>query len=91
LTLHSKIAICTTLILIISGAILFFAFEYNNPLTMKNLTLVEKIQASFFQSITTRTAGFATVPQENLTTSSAILSLLLMFIGGSPVGTRNIA
>ena len=87
LTLHSKIAISTTLILIISGAILFFAFEYNNPLTMKNLTLIEKIQASFFQSITTRTAGFATVPQENLTTSSAILSLLLMFIGGSPVGT----
>lgn len=87
LTLHSKIAISTTLILIISGAILFFAFEYSNPLTMKNLTLVEKIQASLFQSITTRTAGFATVPQENLTTSSAILSLLLMFIGGSPVGT----
>ena len=42
---------------------------------------------SFFQSITTRTAGFATVPQENLTNASSVLCLLLMFIGGSPVGT----
>ena len=87
LTLHSKIAISSTLILIISGAIMFFMFEYNNPSTMKDLSLQEKIQASIFQSVTTRTAGFATIPQENLTTPSALFSLLLMFIGGSPVGT----
>ncbi|MBQ1223000.1 MAG: TrkH family potassium uptake protein, partial [Oscillospiraceae bacterium] len=42
---------------------------------------------SFFQSVTTRTAGFASVPQENLTNSTSVLCLLLMFIGGSPVGT----
>lgn len=87
LTLHSKIAICATLILIFTGAALIFAFEYNNPLTMKDLSLFDKIQASFFQSITTRTAGFATLPQENFTDASAITSILLMFIGGSPVGT----
>ncbi|MBR2335031.1 MAG: potassium transporter KtrB [Clostridia bacterium] len=87
LTLHSKIAISSTAILIITGAILFFIFEYNNPSTIKELSLLEKIQASFFQSITTRTAGFATIPQENLSTPSALLSLILMFIGGSPVGT----
>ena len=87
LTLHSKIAISSTLILIISGAIMFFMFEYNNPSTLKDLSLHEKIQASIFQSVTTRTAGFATIPQENLTTPSALFSLLLMFIGGSPVGT----
>ena len=46
-----------------------------------------KIEVSLFQSVTTRTAGFATVPQENLTNASAIVCLLLMFIGGSPVGT----
>lgn len=87
LTLHSKIAITATLVLIFGGAVLIFAFEYNNPQTMKDYTLLQKIGASLFQSVTTRTAGFATVPQENLSNASAMVSLLLMFIGGSPVGT----
>ena len=87
LTLHSKIVLSSTAILILSGAVLIFLFEKDNPLTMKNLSLFDKVQASIFQSVTTRTAGFATVPQENLTNGSAIISLLLMFIGGSPVGT----
>ena len=87
LTLHSKIALATTLVLIFGGALCIFLFEYNNPQTMKDFTLYQKIQASFFQSVTTRTAGFFTVPQENLSNSSALVSVLLMFIGGSPVGT----
>ena len=87
LTLHSKIAIVTTVILIFGGGILIFLFEYNNPLTIGNLSVFDKIQVSLFQSVTTRTAGFATVPQQNLTNASSILCLLLMFIGGSPVGT----
>ena len=87
LTLHSKIAVTATLILILTGAVLIFAFEYNNPQTIKDYTLLQKIEVSLFQSVTTRTAGFATVPQENLTNASAFVCLLLMFIGGSPVGT----
>ena len=87
LTLHSKIALSTSAVLLAAGAAAFFLFEYNNPLTMKDLSLAEKIQASMFQSVTTRTAGFITIPQQNLTNASAIVSLLLMFIGGSPVGT----
>ncbi len=87
LTLHSKIAITVTLILVFVGAALIFAFEYNNPQTIKNYTLFQKIEVSLFQSVTTRTAGFATIPQENLTNASTIVCLLLMFIGGSPVGT----
>ena len=87
LTLHSKIAITATLILIFVGAAFIFAFEYNNPQTMGEYTLLQKMEVSLFQSITTRTAGFATIPQENLTNASAIVCLLLMFIGGSPVGT----
>ena len=87
LALHSKIAITATLILIFVGAAFIFAFEYNNPQTMGDYTLLQKIEVSLFQSVTTRTAGFATVPQENLTNASAIVCLLLMFIGGSPVGT----
>ena len=87
LSLHSKIAITTTLILIFGGGILIFLFEYDNPLTIGNLSAFDKIQVSLFQSVTTRTAGFATVPQQDLTNASSILCLLLMFIGGSPVGT----
>ena len=87
LTLHSKIAITVTIGLIIVGAALIFAFEYSNPRTVGELPLFDKIQVSLFQSVTTRTAGFASVPQENLTNASALVSLILMFIGGSPVGT----
>ncbi|MBR5005258.1 MAG: potassium uptake protein, partial [Erysipelotrichaceae bacterium] len=87
LTLHSKIALSMTAFLLVSGAVVFFIFEYSNPLTMMNYSLFDKVQASFFQAVTTRTAGFATFPQENLTNASAFVSLLLMFIGGSPVGT----
>ena len=87
LTLHSKIAITTTLILIFGGGLLIFLFEYHNPLTIGNLSVFDKIQVSLFQSVTTRTAGFATVPQQDLTNASSVLCLLLMFIGGSPVGT----
>ena len=87
LSLHSKIAIFTTLLLIFGGGTLIFLFEYDNPLTIGNLSVFDKIQVSLFQSVTTRTAGFATVPQQDLTNASSILCLLLMFIGGSPVGT----
>ena len=87
LSLHSKIAIYTTLILIFGGGFLIFLFEYHNPLTIGRMSLPDKIQVSLFQSVTTRTAGFATVPQQDLTNASSILCLLLMFIGGSPVGT----
>ncbi len=87
LTLHSKIAITSTVFLIFAGAFLIFVFEYSNPKTIGEFTLLEKIQASVFQSVTTRTAGFATLPQENITNTSATVCLLLMFIGGSPVGT----
>ena len=87
LSLHSKIAITMTLILVLGGGLLIFLFEYHNPLTIGNMSLPDKIQVSMFQSVTTRTAGFATVPQENLTNASSLICLLLMFIGGSPVGT----
>lgn len=87
LTLHSKIAITVTAGLIFVGAIFIFIFEYANPLTIGEMSLFDKIQMSIFQSVTTRTAGFATIPQENLTNASAAVSIILMLIGGSPVGT----
>ena len=87
LSLQSKIVIVMTLALIFSGAFLFFIFEYNNSLTMGNMTLFEKIMSSFFQSVTLRTAGFATINQGNLGYGSTFISIILMFIGGSPAGT----
>ena len=87
LTLHSKIAITVTAGLILVGAALVLILEYNNPQTIGEMSLFDKIQVSFFQSVTTRTAGFASVPQENLTNATAAFSLILMMIGGSPVGT----
>lgn len=87
LTLHSRIALTTTLILILAGWVLFFILEYSNPKSFGNFSLLDKAQASLFQSVTTRTAGFASVPQENLTNASAAVSAILMMIGGSPVGT----
>ena len=87
LTLHSKIVLSTTTALIFIGTLLIFLFEYHNPLTLENVSFFDKLQIAYFQSVTTRTAGFITVPQENLTNASALICLILMFIGGSPVGT----
>lgn len=87
LTLHSKIVLASTATLIFGGTIIIFALEYNNPSTIGSLSLFDKLQVSLFQSVTTRTAGFASVPQESLTTASAVVCMLMMFIGASPVGT----
>ena len=87
LTLHSKIAVTVTAWLILAGALLIFLFERTNPLTIGGMSLFDQLQVSFFQSVTTRTAGFASVPQEHLTDASAAISIILMLIGGSPVGT----
>ena len=87
LTLHSKIAIVATLVLVLGGGALIFACEYNNPLTIGGMSVLNKIQVSLFQSVTTRTAGFASIPQEYLTGGGTMVSIGLMMIGGSPVGT----
>ena len=87
LTLHSKIVLVTTMILIFGGGLLILLLEYNNPMTVGNMSLFDKIQVSLFQSVTTRTAGFASVMQDCLRDSTSVISLALMFIGGSPVGT----
>ncbi len=87
LSLHSRIALSSTLFLILGGALLILLLEYTNPKTLLGLGFFDKLGVSLFQSVTTRTAGFATVPQENLRDASSLVCLLLMFIGGSPVGT----
>lgn len=87
LELHTKLVLSVTLILIAGGAVLYFILEYNNSETFGGMSFFNKVQASLFQSVTTRTAGFFTVPQQNFTDASSFVSLFLMFIGGSPSGT----
>lgn len=87
LELHSKLAITMTFVLITGGAIILLLLEYNNSKTIGNLPFGQKVMASFFQSITTRTAGYFTISQQDLRNPSAFLCILLMFVGGSPSGT----
>lgn len=87
MSFHSKLVISITLFLIFGGAVVFAICEWNNPLTIGNMNIFDKIVNSFFQGITPRTAGFATFDQSHLTPISRILTNLLMFIGGSPAST----
>lgn len=87
LSLHTKLVLTVTAILIISGTILIFLFERNNLSTLKPLTIKEKILTSIFQAVTPRTAGFNTINIGYLNLSTLILLILFMFIGASPGGT----
>lgn len=84
---HTKLVVTVTAILIVSGALFFFISEYKNYGTIGDMTLVDKVINSFFESVTLRTAGFCSFPQENMTDFSCVMSYILMFIGGSPIGT----
>ncbi|MBN2072330.1 MAG: Trk family potassium uptake protein, partial [Actinobacteria bacterium] len=86
-TLHSRIVLITSGLLIIAGALLFYLLELNNPQTTGNTTLGTKIVASFFQSVTARTAGFNTTKIGALNPSTLLILTVLMFIGASPGGT----
>jgi trk system potassium uptake protein TrkH len=85
--LQTKIVITATLLLIICGALLIFAFENNNAGTLKNLSPLEKSLGSFFQSVTARTAGFNSIDIGKMTINSLLVLIFLMFIGASPGGT----
>lgn len=87
LTLQSKMALTATAILLLGGGLIILLLENNNPATLGGLSFFDKVQVALFQSVTTRTAGFATVDQAALTPATTALCLILMFIGGSPVGT----
>jgi trk system potassium uptake protein TrkH len=85
LSVHTRIVLITTTILIFSGTILFYLFERNH--IIKDVPLQNKILASFFQSVTPRTAGFNTVDIGLLTNATLLLIIVLMFIGASPGST----
>ncbi len=84
---HSKLVLLMTISLLAFGTVVVFFAEYNNPDTMGDMNLWDKFLNSLFQSVTFRTAGFASVPQDGLTEITCLVGYVLMFIGGSPVGT----
>lgn len=85
--LHTKIVLMMTVSLVFIGTLLFLIMEFNNPLTIGKMNFVDKLVVSFFQSVTTRTAGFSTVDMYSLNRVTKILMCSLMFIGGSPAST----
>ncbi len=87
LTLHSKIVLTMTAILVVGGAILMFIFEFNNPDTIKNVPGGEKLLSSLFASVTPRTAGFNSISTDAMSNAGKFLTMILMFIGGSPGST----
>lgn len=81
MTLHSKVVLSVSSCLVFGGMLLFFLSEYKN--SFAGLSLQQKIMAAFFQSVTPRTAGFETILQKNFSSVSKLLTIFLMFIGGS--------
>lgn len=86
-TLHFKVVTSTTIFLLILGLIVFLVVEFNNPNTLGNLDFKNKILGAWFQSVTTRTAGFNTIDIGKLTDVGFFMTIALMFIGASPGST----
>lgn len=89
LSLHSKVVLSTTSILIVGATILVFLFEFNNTKTLGALSPVGKGLAAFFQSVTPRTAGANTLPIADLTYPTLLLTIFLMFIGAGSGSTAS--
>ncbi|MCY6370555.1 TrkH family potassium uptake protein [Clostridium ganghwense] len=87
LSVHAKLVISMTILLIFGGWILMFLFEMNNPATIQNMPVKGKILSSLFAAITPRTAGFNSISTADMTAGGKALTIILMFIGGSPGST----
>lgn len=83
--LHTKLVLVTTAVLIFGGALVFGITEYSG--TMEGMTAGERILASLFASVTARTAGFNTIDTGAMSHAGILLTIVLMYIGGSPGST----
>ena len=84
---HTKFVLSITTILLVVGTCFILFMEYDNPNTLGNMKFGYKLLNSFFASVSSRTAGFYSISLPNLTTGSIFLYFILMFIGGSSIGT----
>ena len=87
LNLTTKMAVLMSAILIAAGILVTFVIEANNPATLQNFSMHDKILASLFQSVTTRTAGFQTMDLANMRIATLISYIFFMYIGASPGST----
>jgi trk system potassium uptake protein TrkH len=87
LSLNFKVAVITTLLLLLLGTIAILLVEIRNPQTISAVDFPTKLMAAWFQSVTARTAGFNTIDNGKMTAASLFITIALMFIGGSPGGT----
>ena len=87
LLLHSKIVLLSTIFLCVAGFVLITLLEWRNPATLEPLSFGGKLLAGFFQGVTPRTAGFNSIAYGAMHETSILLTILLMFIGGSPGST----
>ena len=85
LSFHAQVCLRASLTLLVFGTVMLFILEYNN--TYRDLNFFEKLNAAFFQSVNTRTAGFASVSIKQETDGAKLLTSFLMFIGGCPGST----
>ena len=86
-SVYTKLVLVASLVLILGGAVLTMVLEWNNPATLGNMPVGQKILNSFFQSVTLRTAGFAAIDQGGLTDGGKAMSVVLMLIGGASGST----
>lgn len=87
LSLHSKVVITISLILVFGGTLVFLIFEWNNPATMQGMSFPHKLVNSFFSSTTPRTAGFNSISNSEMSPAGKLVTMAFMFIGGSPGST----
>jgi trk system potassium uptake protein len=87
ISLNFKVAISTTIILLLVGTVAIFFAELNNPETLGSMDFSTKIMAAWFQAVVPRTAGFNSINIGEMTTAALFVTIALMFIGGSPGGT----
>ena len=86
-SVYTRLVLLTSGVLILAGAVLICALEWDNPETLGLMSTPQKILNGFFQSVTVRTAGFDSIGQAGMTDAGKALSAVLMFIGGSSGST----
>lgn len=86
-SLNFKVVIRVTFLLLLLGTVAFLFIESHNPDTIADFNFKDKLMAAWFQSVTTRTAGFNTIDNGKLEINSLLITMILMFIGASPSGT----
>ena len=86
-SVYTKLVLLATMFILVAGTGLVLLLEWDNPNTLGNMPLGQKILNAFFQTATLRTAGFAALDQGQLTDAAKAVSMVIMFIGGSSGST----